>query len=153
MRGAKSESDLTDRGSTDRSTPRKDGGRKVPKIKPPPPHQHRMCVVCRGIAPKDELLRLRVVDRVLVADELQRGRGCYVHETVECLSKLKDRGRIEHAFRAGQTGKSGRTGRKVKRSAGGESVARQEGKNSAALKDFSCIESLLSKLRERGDRL
>lgn len=147
MRGAKGESDLIDRGSIDRSTPRKDGGRKVPKIKPPPPHQHRMCVVCRGIAPKDELLRLRVVDRVLVADELQRGRGCYVHETVECLSKLKDRGRIEHAFRAGQTG------RKVKKSAGGESVARQDGKNSAPLKDFSCIESLLSKLKERGDRL
>ncbi len=70
------------------------------KIKPAPPHQHRMCVACRGVASQDRLLRLVVKDGQLELADGLGGRGCYVHETKECITKLSEVHRIEHAFPA-----------------------------------------------------
>jgi len=78
-----------------------------PKVKPAPPHQHRMCIACRGVAAKEELLRLRIADGQVLADERQIGRGCYVHPVRICLSKLKEAHRLQHAFKSSRA-KAGR---------------------------------------------
>lgn len=95
-----------------KKAPAKIADRSRNKIKPAPPHQHRMCVACRGVSSQDELLRLIVKDGQLILADGLGGRGCYVHETKECVAKLCEVHRIEHAFpalkRASGKGASGK---------------------------------------------
>ena len=48
----------------------------------------RSCLVCRGKAPKRELLRFIWSEGRLVFDEKQRlpGRGAYIHATLRCIT-------------------------------------------------------------------
>lgn len=115
--------------------------RKERKVKPAPPHQHRMCIACREIAPKDELLRLRVIDGQVIADEVQRGRGCYVHQTKECLLKLKETHRLEHAFR------------RTERAAGKKKAGKEKGSAAGAADskriDFGSVHRIIDGMMNR----
>ena len=80
-------------------------------VKVDPPHQHRMCLMCRERAPKQELARVVAAKVVvegsdekvrLVLDEAQRkqGRGAYFHLSKGCVDKLlRDRKRLTHALK------------------------------------------------------
>ncbi|MDP7040995.1 MAG: DUF448 domain-containing protein [Myxococcota bacterium] len=49
----------------------------------------RTCVVCRESSPAKELLGLKVLNQMLVADEKVAGRGAWVHLRAACLDGLE----------------------------------------------------------------
>jgi predicted RNA-binding protein YlxR (DUF448 family) len=87
----------------------------------------RMCIICRGKAPKcwsrersgaevgEQLLRLVAVNGELVVDRAQNlpGRGAYVHRSTDCIIKLGQVGRVARALRISEGELSGVTVRQV----------------------------------------
>jgi predicted RNA-binding protein YlxR (DUF448 family) len=61
----------------------------------------RTCCVCRSKEGKEELARLVFADGALVWDRnfSAPGRGAYVHQNLECLSKLSQIARWERSLR------------------------------------------------------
>lgn len=61
----------------------------------------RRCVMCRGRAPKAELLRFVMAGQDLVWDREGRlsGRGAYLHCVFGCLRRVRERTRWEAALR------------------------------------------------------
>ena len=51
----------------------------------------RMCVVCREMKPKNELVRIVKTANGIVADKTGKvsGRGAYICHSQECLKKLR----------------------------------------------------------------
>lgn len=61
----------------------------------------RMCVGCREMKPKRELLRIvRTPEGVISADATGRvnGRGAYVCKSPECLKRAEKSGALQRAF-------------------------------------------------------
>ena len=62
----------------------------------------RMCVVCRQMKPKKELIRIFNSDGVVAIDKTGKsgGRGVYVCKCKECITKaLKNKGFVkQHGF-------------------------------------------------------
>lgn len=60
----------------------------------------RRCVVCRSSSSPQELLRFTVVQGALVLDQGTKGvgRGAYVHQKLECLSRMGESGLWERAL-------------------------------------------------------
>lgn len=61
----------------------------------------RMCVGCREMRPKRELLRIvRRADGEITADSTGKvnGRGAYICQSPECLKKAKKSGALQRAF-------------------------------------------------------
>lgn len=68
-------------------------GKHIPK---------RMCVSCRNMKPKKELIRMVVSDEELLEIDLtgkKSGRGAYICRSEECISKARKEGRIERALK------------------------------------------------------
>ncbi len=62
----------------------------------------RMCVSCRNMKPKEELVKLCVsTDGFPVIDYLGQsiGRGAYICKSQECIKKAKKAGKIERALK------------------------------------------------------
>ncbi len=76
----------------------------------------RMCIICRGKAPKRgggvrkgewsvlQLLRLVVVNGELTVDRAQKlpGRGAYIHCSPDCVVKLGQIARVARALRVSE---------------------------------------------------
>ena len=62
----------------------------------------RMCVVCRQMKPKNELIRIVNGDGIVVVDKTGKlnGRGVYLCKCKECISKaVKSKGFVkQHGF-------------------------------------------------------
>ena len=62
----------------------------------------RMCVVCRQMKPKNELIRIVNSDGLVAVDKTGKsgGRGVYLCKSKECISKaLKSKGFVkQHGF-------------------------------------------------------
>ena len=63
-------------------------------------HQIRSCVVCKGRAPKADLLRLVLMAGAVVWDREQvcQARGAYLHCEAGCVSRLADTGVWQRSF-------------------------------------------------------
>jgi len=61
----------------------------------------RMCVVCRTMHPKTQLIRLVLIDNVITIDDTQKlpGRGVWVEKTQECVTNLKKRKVLNRIFK------------------------------------------------------
>lgn len=61
----------------------------------------RTCVACRKRAPREEMLRVVVLDGRLTVDDraVLPGRGAWVHPTVRCLDQAVSRGAFSRALR------------------------------------------------------
>lgn len=61
----------------------------------------RMCVVCRAMRPKTQLIRLVLIDNVITLDTTQKlpGRGVWVDKTQECISNLRKRKVLNRIFK------------------------------------------------------
>jgi predicted RNA-binding protein YlxR (DUF448 family) len=64
----------------------------------------RTCIICRSVAEKWTLLRFSAKGSALVVDREQAnpGRGAYVHEQVNCLSRMGQPARWERALKLGE---------------------------------------------------
>ncbi|MGI6279427.1 MAG: RNase P modulator RnpM [Acutalibacteraceae bacterium] len=63
----------------------------------------RMCVGCREMKPKRELIRIvRTVDNQIVLDSTgkRNGRGAYICRNPECFKKIKKSNALSRAFMA-----------------------------------------------------
>ena len=72
----------------------------MPKVKKTP---QRMCVGCREMKPKKQLLRLvRTADEVIEVDLTGKraGRGAYICLEIECLNKARKGKKLEKAFQS-----------------------------------------------------
>jgi len=72
----------------------------MPKVKKIP---QRMCVGCREMVPKKQLLRLvRTTDNAIEIDLTGKkaGRGAYICLEKECLDKARKGKKLERAFQA-----------------------------------------------------
>ena len=70
----------------------------MPKTKSVP---MRMCIACREMKPKKEMLRIvRNADGEITADLTGKaaGRGAYICGDAECLKKLQDKKLLHKAF-------------------------------------------------------
>lgn len=63
----------------------------------------RMCIACREMKPKKELIRLVARDGAVTLDEGGRapGRGCYICGSPDCLEKAVREHRIEQQLKQG----------------------------------------------------
>lgn len=61
----------------------------------------RKCIVCREHADKSELLRFVKKDNKVILDATQKedGRGVWVHNNEDCISKLKKKKMLSSAFK------------------------------------------------------
>ncbi len=64
----------------------------------------RMCIVCRSMKPKDELVRLVNAGGVAVIDESkkQQTRGAYICRCEACIRTARRKHLLDRAFRAKQ---------------------------------------------------
>ena len=64
----------------------------------------RMCIVCRSMKPKEELVRIVNEDGSAKIDEKNRvqSRGAYICRCGECSQKLRKKRILDRAFRAKQ---------------------------------------------------
>lgn len=63
----------------------------------------RMCIACREMKPKKEMIRIvKTQDGDILADETGKkaGRGAYICKGEECLKKLADKKLLHKAFSA-----------------------------------------------------
>lgn len=61
----------------------------------------RMCVACRQMLPKTELIRLTAEDGAVVLDNNQKksGRGAYICKKEECIDKARKRRILSAKFK------------------------------------------------------
>ncbi len=61
----------------------------------------RMCIVCRKLKPKQELIRLVKVGDKVVVDEKQKmqGRGVWISKDFEIIQRLKKTRALNRAFK------------------------------------------------------
>ena len=61
----------------------------------------RMCVVCRQMQPKTQLIRLVLQDNKITIDTTQKlpGRGVWVDKTQECITNLRKRKVLNRIFK------------------------------------------------------
>ena len=60
----------------------------------------RMCVVCRQMHPKNELIRLVLVNGQVLIDETQKmqGRGVWLDKNRDCIINAEKRKTLNRAF-------------------------------------------------------
>lgn len=70
----------------------------MPNIKKKP---ERMCVVCRQMHPKNELIRLVLVNGQVLIDETQKmqGRGVWLDKNRDCIINAEKRKTLNRAFK------------------------------------------------------
>lgn len=50
---------------------------------------NRMCMICRQLKPKDQLIRLVAVDNaIVIAQPKSGGRGTYICQNPQCIARL-----------------------------------------------------------------
>ncbi|WP_250544010.1 YlxR family protein [Canibacter zhuwentaonis] len=61
----------------------------------------RTCVGCKNVAPRQSLLRVVFAEHKLICDDsgICPGRGSWVHENAECLSKALSRRAFTRALK------------------------------------------------------
>lgn len=61
----------------------------------------RMCIACRGMYPKSELIRIVKTDSEVVFDENQKilSRGIYLCKKEECIKLAQKKKAFERAFK------------------------------------------------------
>ena len=61
----------------------------------------RMCVACRGMFPKHQLIKFVVEDERVIIDNNQKkfGRGAYICKKEECIEKAKKRRALSAKFK------------------------------------------------------
>ena len=61
----------------------------------------RMCVACREMCPKEELVRLVKTENGIVIDAAKKlqGRGVYVHRKAECVRLAEKKKAFQRHFR------------------------------------------------------
>lgn len=61
----------------------------------------RMCIACRKMLPKAELIRLAKEDEEVIIDKLNKkqGRGAYICKNEECIAMAEKRKAISAKFR------------------------------------------------------
>lgn len=61
----------------------------------------RMCVVCRKLQPKTQLIRLALQDNQIVIDTTQKlpGRGVWIDKNSECITNLQKRKVLNRIFK------------------------------------------------------
>ncbi len=66
----------------------------------------RMCMSCREMKPKDELIRLVSVNGTAIIDEKSKiqTRGAYVCKSEKCISLLKKKRGIERSLKSDTDG-------------------------------------------------
>ena len=60
-----------------------------------------MCVVCRKLQPKTQLIRLALQDNQIVIDTTQKlpGRGVWIDKNSECITNLQKRKVLNRIFK------------------------------------------------------
>ena len=60
----------------------------------------RMCVVCREMKEKDQLVRVVKTKEAVAIDPTLRasGRGAYICKSAECIKNAQKRGALERSF-------------------------------------------------------
>lgn len=63
--------------------------------------RQRMCIVCRGRLPKEELIKLVREDGNVVLDIFQKkfGRGAYICKNEECIKKAEKKNMFSVKFK------------------------------------------------------
>lgn len=61
----------------------------------------RMCVACREMFPKHELIKLVVEEGIVIIDNNQKkfGRGAYICKKEECIEKAKKKRALSAKFK------------------------------------------------------
>lgn len=61
----------------------------------------RMCIACRGMFPKRELIKFVVENGSVVEDKFQKknGRGAYICKKEECIEKVRKKRMLSAKFR------------------------------------------------------
>ena len=62
---------------------------------------HRKCIACRTVRPKNELIRIVLINGRLAADPENRlpGRGCYVCRDAKCVSQAAEKNFFSRSFK------------------------------------------------------
>jgi len=66
-------------------------------------NSQRMCVVCRQMRPKEELLRIvRMPDGIRIDETFKaQGRGAYICKSVQCIKEARRRRAFERSLSSG----------------------------------------------------
>lgn len=57
---------------------------------------NRMCMICRQMKPKDQLIRMVAEDNgIVIAQAKSQGRGTYICRSSQCIAKLSKYKNIE----------------------------------------------------------
>ena len=60
----------------------------------------RMCIVCKKIAPKNEMIRIvKTPEGLITIDKKANGRGAYVCDNFDCMKKCKDKRLLNKAYK------------------------------------------------------
>ena len=61
----------------------------------------RMCIACREMLPKHELIKFVLEDETVIIDNLQKkfGRGAYICKKEECIEKAKKKRALSAKFK------------------------------------------------------
>ncbi len=61
----------------------------------------RMCIACRGMFPKNQLMKFVYEENSVVWDKIQKkfGRGAYICKNEECIIKAKKRHALSAKFK------------------------------------------------------
>ena len=61
----------------------------------------RMCIACRTMFPKHELIKFVLEDEIVIIDKFQKkfGRGAYICKKEECIEKAKKKRALSAKFK------------------------------------------------------